>query len=51
VGGSEAQRALAASLENTLFFAGEATNFEGHHGTVHGVIASGYRAAAEILSA
>ena len=51
VGGSEAQRALAAPLENTIFFAGEATNFEGHHGTVHGAIASGYRAAAEILSA
>lgn len=48
-GGSEVQRDLAAPIANTLFFAGEATNFAGHHGTVHGAIASGYRAAAEIL--
>jgi monoamine oxidase len=51
VGGGDTQRELAAPLENTLFFAGEATNFEGHHGTVHGAIASGYRAAEEILKA
>jgi monoamine oxidase len=49
VGGFDTQRELAAPLENTLFFAGEATNYEGHHGTVHGAIASGYRAAEEIL--
>ncbi len=48
-GGSDVQRELAAPLNGTLFFAGEATNFEGHHGTVHGAIASGYRAAKEIL--
>jgi monoamine oxidase len=50
VGGSEVQREFAAPLQNTIFFAGEATNFQGHHGTVHGAIASGYRAADEILS-
>jgi monoamine oxidase len=49
IGGGDTQRELAAPFENTLFFAGEATNFEGHHGTVHGAIASGYRAAEEIL--
>jgi monoamine oxidase len=49
VGGSDAQRELAAPIDETLFFAGEATNYEGHHGTVHGAIASGYRAAEEIL--
>jgi monoamine oxidase len=49
VGGSEAQAQLARPLEDTLFFAGEATNTEGHHGTVHGAIASGLRAAREIL--
>jgi len=49
VGGSDVQREFAAPLENTIFFAGEATNFEGHHATVHGAIASGYRAAGEIL--
>jgi monoamine oxidase len=48
-GGSEVQQELAAPLSGTLFFAGEATNFQGHHGTVHGAIASGYRAAKEIL--
>jgi len=49
VGGDSAQRVLAAPLINNLFFAGEATDFSGHHGTVHGAIASGKRAAAEIL--
>lgn len=44
-----AQQALAAPVENTLFFAGEATDTTGHNGTVHGAIASGYRAAKEIL--
>ncbi len=34
---------------DTLFFAGEATNSDGHHGTVHGAIATGARAACEIL--
>jgi monoamine oxidase len=32
-----------------LFFAGEATDFTGHHGTVHGALASGTRAAQELL--
>ena len=49
-GGSNTQQELAAPIENTLFFAGEATNFAGHHATVHGAIASGYRAAEEILN-
>ena len=44
-----AQEALSAPLENTLFFAGEATDTGGHNGTVHGAIASGYRAVDEIL--
>jgi monoamine oxidase len=46
----EAARRLAAPLRNTLFFAGEATDFSGHNGTVHGAIASGQRAATELLS-
>ena len=50
VGGEGAQRALAAPVDGTLFFAGEATDFTGHHGTVHGAMASGYRAAAEIIN-
>jgi monoamine oxidase len=49
VSGMEAVRALAAPVENTLFFAGEATNIDGHTGTVHGAIATGRRAARELL--
>lgn len=49
-GGSDTQRDFAAPIANTLFFAGEATNFAGHHGTVHGAIGSGCRAAQEILN-
>ena len=49
VGGLAAQRALAAPVEDTLFFAGEATDYTGHFSTVHGALATGYRAAREIL--
>jgi monoamine oxidase len=48
-GGLNAPLDLESSLEETLFFAGEAANIEGHNGTVHGAIGSGKRAAAEIL--
>jgi len=51
VGCDGAQQALAAPVENTLFFAGEATDVTGNNGTVHGAIASGQRAAEEILRA
>ncbi|HKW18201.1 MAG TPA: NAD(P)/FAD-dependent oxidoreductase [Terriglobales bacterium] len=50
VGGEGCQGALGKPLESTLFFAGEATDFSGHNGTVHGAIASGHRAAKEILN-
>lgn len=49
VGGDRAQSDLAAPVEGTLFFAGEATDTSGNNGTVHGAIASGRRAAREIL--
>jgi monoamine oxidase len=49
VGSDEAQTALARPIDETLFFAGEATDTAGHNGTVHGAIASGLRAAQEIL--
>lgn len=49
VGGSGARRALAAPLQDTLFFAGEATDFEGEQGTVAGALQSGIRAAREVL--
>lgn len=46
----DAPLALAAPL-GPLFFAGEATDAEGRSGTVHGAIASGRRAADEVLAA
>ena len=49
VGGDGAQQQLAGPVDATLFFAGEATNSEGHNGTVHGAIQSGVRAAKEVL--
>jgi monoamine oxidase len=49
VGGVPAQRALTRPCEGTLFFAGEATEPE-EMGTVAGAIASGQRAARQILS-
>jgi monoamine oxidase len=49
VGSDGAYEALASPLQDTLFFAGEATYTSGHNGTVHGAIASGQRAAREIL--
>jgi monoamine oxidase len=45
VNGMAAQRALGTAVEDTLFFAGEATAPAGHIGTVHGAIASGLEAA------
>ena len=48
-GGITAQDDLAQPLRNRLFFAGEATQSDGHHATVHGAFASGRRAAAEVL--
>lgn len=51
VGGSFAARELAAPVSQTLFFAGEATDWNGHNGTIHGAIGSGRRAAGEILLA
>jgi monoamine oxidase len=50
VGGDAAARTLAAPLEETLFFAGEATDYEGEAATVTGAIRSGERAAREIAA-
>jgi len=49
VGAITAPIQLAEPVKDTLFFAGEATNSDGASGTVHGAIATGYRAAGEIL--
>jgi monoamine oxidase len=48
VGGTNGPAELAASIENTIYFAGEATNTAGHYGTVHGALSTGIRAAREI---
>jgi monoamine oxidase len=49
VGGMAAQARFGEPIDDTLYFAGEATNAEGHSGTVHGAIATGERAARAIL--
>ena len=49
VNGLASQGLLAESLEDTLYFAGEAMSI-GHIGTVHGAMQTGYRAAGEVLS-
>jgi monoamine oxidase len=49
VGGHGARRALAEPLHGTLYFAGEAADHEGEHGTVAGALRSGERAAREVL--
>jgi len=51
VGAADAQRALAAPVDGTLYFAGEATHADGASGTVHGALATGRRAAGEIARA
>jgi monoamine oxidase len=45
VGGLDAQSELSEPVESTIYFAGEAANTAGHHGTVHGAIQSGLSAA------
>ncbi len=51
VGGRRAGTELAAPVDSTLFFAGEATQSDGRNATVHGAIASGQRAAKDVLAA
>jgi monoamine oxidase len=48
VGGGSARKQLAAPVDGTLFFAGEATDDEGEAATVTGALQSGERAAREI---
>jgi flavin-dependent amine oxidoreductase len=48
VNGLELQQTLSSSVDDTLFFAGEASSV-GHIGTVHGALDSGHRAAQEIM--
>lgn len=50
-GALEAQETLGRPVEGTLFFAGEATCTGGMNGTVEGALASGRRAARDLLAA
>lgn len=47
--GTGAPALLGTPVGDTLYFAGEAASTEGHAGTVHGAIATGERAACQIL--
>jgi monoamine oxidase len=49
-GAMSAIERLADPCDETLFFAGEATDTSGHTGTVHGAIASGLRAADQVIT-
>jgi monoamine oxidase len=49
VGGTDAPRTLATPVENTLYFAGEATCEKGYNATMDGALESGRRAAREVL--
>ncbi len=50
-GGSGARHQLAAPVQDTLYFAGEALDLEGEAATVGGALASGRRAALGVLRA
>lgn len=47
VGGGDGRASLAAPVDDTLFFAGEATSSDGQGGTVNGALETGERAARE----
>jgi monoamine oxidase len=49
-GALAARKMLAEPVAETLYFAGEATNLDGHSATVHGAIASGKRAARQCIA-
>lgn len=49
VGMGNAREVAAQKVGNTLFFAGEAMNTNGHHQTVFGAVESGYKAVIDLL--
>jgi monoamine oxidase len=51
VSGGDARARLALPLDDTLFFAGEATSVDGQGGTVNGALETGERAADEAAAA
>lgn len=50
IGMGNAREISAQSVENKLYFAGEAMNTNGHHQTVHGAIETGYREVVNLLN-
>jgi len=48
-GALPAREELAKPVDETIYFAGEATDLSGHSATVHGAIASGLRVARQII--
>ena len=50
-GAATARATLGLPIEDTLFFAGEATALDGQGGTVSGAFATGFRAANELIHA
>lgn len=51
VGSNENTRKnIAQAVDEKLFFAGEATNYNGHHQTVHGAVESAYREVINLLN-
>jgi monoamine oxidase len=50
VNGLDLPKTLATPIQDTLFFAGEATVFDAQTGTVFGALESGLRAAGELLA-
>ncbi len=45
------RKTLAAPINDKIFFAGEATNYSGNSGSIHGAIETSVRAANEVISA
>ncbi|NBP30802.1 MAG: FAD-dependent oxidoreductase, partial [Flavobacteriia bacterium] len=50
VGMGDARKLAAEPVGNSLFFAGEAMNVNGHHQTVHGAVESGYKAVMDMIN-
>ena len=48
VGGNESPAKLARPIKRTIYFAGEASEYEGACATVHGALRTGLRAAREL---
>lgn len=46
----DSRERLAAPVDDKVYFAGEATNYNGHHQTVHGAVETAYREVMNILA-